>query len=298
MGSDPKTMPAVERYTAPKTLDEALEALRAGNVSLFAGGTDLMPQAQAGRVQLAPVLMNLRNIAGLGGIEEAKGVVRIGTLTTITELMDSALVRDRLGALWQSCDHFASDQLRNAGTLGGNVCNASPAGDTLVPLLVLDARVVLVAKPNGANGALETRSLPLAAFLLGPGRTARAPQELLTAIEIPLPRKDFHSAFFKLGTRPALDIAAISIGLGAVHEADVLREVRVAFGAVAPTPIRAPRTEAALEGRVLDTQTIDAAIQAADAEIQPISDLRASDWYRREMVHNMLRKMLEDARPH
>lgn len=288
-------MPAVERYYAPKTLDEALETLRTGNVSLFAGGTDLMPQAQAGRVELAPGLMNLRNIAGLGRIEEAKGVVRIGTLTTITELMDSALVRDRMGVLWQACDHFASDQLRNAGTLGGNVCNASPAGDTLVPLLVLDAQVVLAAKPNGA---IETRILPLAAFLLGPGRTARAPQELLTAIEIPLPRANFHGAFFKLGTRPALDIAAISIGLGAVHEADVLRDVRVAFGAVAPTPIRAPRTEAALEGRALNAQTIDAAIQAADAEIQPISDLRASDWYRREMVHNMLRRMLEDARSH
>jgi len=288
-------MSAVERYCAPKTLDEALEVLRAGEVSLFAGGTDLMPQAQAGRVQLAPVLMNLRNIAGLGGIEEATGVVRIGALTTITELMDSALVRERLGALWQACDHFASDQLRNAGTLGGNVCNASPAGDTLVPLLVLDARVVLVAKPNGA---LETRRMPLTEFLLGPGRTARAPQELLTAIEIPLPRADFHSAFFKLGTRPALDIAAISIGLGAMREADVLRTVRIAFGALAPTPIRAPRTEAALEGRALDAQTIDAAIQAADAEIRPISDLRASDWYRREMVHNMLRRMLEDARPH
>jgi len=288
-------MPAVERYYAPKTLDEALETLRAGNVSLFAGGTDLMPQVQAGRVKLAPVLMNLRNIAGLGGIEEAGGGVRIGTLTTITELMDSALVRDRMGVLWQACDHFASDQLRNAGTLGGNVCNASPAGDTLVPLLVLDARVVLAAKPNGA---LETRRMPLAEFLLGPGRTARAPQELLTAIEIPLPRADFHSVFFKFGTRPALDIAAISIGLGAVREAGVLREVRVAFGAVAPTPMRAPRTEAALEGKALNAQSIDAAIQAADAEIQPISDLRASDWYRREMVHNMLRRMLEDARPH
>jgi len=288
-------MPTVERYTAPKTLDEALETLRTGNVSVFAGGTDLMPQTQAGRVQLAPVLMNLRNIAGLGGIEEAGGGVRIGTLTTITELMDSALVRDRMGVLWQACDHFASDQLRNAGTLGGNVCNASPAGDTLVPLLVLDARVVLAAKPNGA---LETRRMPLTEFLLGPGRTARAPQELLTAIEIPLPRTDFHSTFFKLGSRPALDIAAISIGLGAVREAGVLREVRVAFGAVAPTPMRAPRTEAALEGKALNAQSIDAAIQAADAEIQPISDLRASDWYRREMVHNMLRRMLEDARPH
>ncbi|MEJ2175860.1 MAG: FAD binding domain-containing protein, partial [bacterium] len=253
------------------------------------------PQSQAGRAKLAPVLMNLRRIEGLGGIQENDGVVRIGTLTTMTELMDSALVRERIGILWQACDHFASDQLRNASTLGGNVCNASPAGDTLIPQHVLDARVVLAQKPNGK---LETRILPLTKFLLGPGRTARAPQELLTAIEFPLPRADFHGAFYKLGTRPALDISAISIGLGAVREKNSLRSVRVAFGAVAPTPIRAPRVEAAVEGRALDEQTIDAALKAADAEIHPISDVRASDWYRREMVRNMLRRMLEDARSH
>jgi xanthine dehydrogenase FAD-binding subunit len=285
----------IERYCAPKSLDEALEILRAGEVSPFAGGTDLMPQSQAGRVTLAPVLMNLRRIEGLGGIQETDGVVRIGTLTTMTELMDSALVRERVNILWQACDHFASDQLRNAGTLGGNVCNASPAGDTLVPLLVLDATVELAQKPNGK---LETRKLPLAEFLVGPGRTARAPQELLTAIEFLLPPKGRYGAFYKLGTRPALDIAAISIGLGALREKNSLRSVRIAFGAVAPTPVRAARAEAALEGRVLDDKTIDAALKAADAEIHPISDVRATDWYRREMVRNMLRGMLEDARSH
>jgi len=285
----------IERYCAPRSLDEALEILRAGAVSLFAGGTDLLPQSQAGRVKLAPVLMNLRRIEGLGGIAENGGVVRIGALTTMTQLMESALVRERLSILWQACDHFASDQLRNAGTLGGNICNASPAGDTLVPLLVLDARVELAQKPNGR---IETRNLPLAEFLLGPGRTARAPQELLTAIEIPLPAEGFHGAFFKLGTRPALDIAAISIGLGALRDGGRLRAVRIAFGALAPTAIRAARAEAALEGRRLDEGAIDAAVQAADTEIHPISDVRASDWYRREMVRNMLRRMLEDARPH
>lgn len=285
----------IARYCAPETLDEALEILRAGAVSPFAGGTDLMPQSRAGRVKLAPVLMNLRRIEGLEGIAEDGGIVRIGALTTMTRLMDSALVRERLNILWQACNHFASDQLRNAGTLGGNVCNASPAGDTLVPLLVLDARVELAHKPNGR---IETRKLPLAEFLRGPGRTARTPQELLTAIEIALPAEGFYGAFFKLGTRPALDISAISIGLGALRDGGRLQAVRIAFGAVAPTAIRAARAEAALEGRPLDRVAIDAAVDAADAEIHPISDVRASDWYRREMVHNMLRRMLEDARSH
>jgi len=287
------TMSTVDRYCAPKTLDEALEMLHAGEVSPFAGGTDLMPQSQAGRVRLAPTLMNLRRIEDLEGIAEADGAVRVGALVTMTQLLDSTLVRERLNILWQACDHFASDQLRNVSTLGGNVCNASPAGDTLVPLLVLDAHVELAAKPNGAR---VTRSLPLGEFLLAPGRTARTPQELLTAIEIPLPPLAFRGTFFKLGTRPALDISAISIGLGAVRDAGRLHDVRVALGAVAPTAIRAPRTAAALEGRLLDEQSIDAALSAADAEIQPITDVRASDWYRREMLRNMLRRMLEDAR--
>ena len=223
----------IARYCAPETLDEALEILRAGAVSPFAGGTDLMPQSRAGRVKLAPVLMNLRRIEGLEGIAEDGGIVRIGALTTMTRLMDCALVRERLNILWQACNHFASDQLRNAGTLGGNVCNASPAGDTLVPLLVLDARVELAHKPNGR---IETRKLPLAEFLRGPGRTARTPQELLTAIEIALPAEGFYGAFFKLGTRPALDISAISIGLGALRDGGRLQAVRIAFGAVASPP--------------------------------------------------------------
>ena len=283
----------ISSYVAP-SLEEAAEILRAGNATIFAGGTDVMPQTQAGRVRFQSVLMNIRRIPQLGGIEQAGDMVRIGALATITELMDSALVKERLGILWQACDHFASDQIRNAATLGGNLCNASPAGDTLVPLLVLAARVVLAGKPNGT---LETRKVPVAEFFAGPGKTTRAPFELVVAIELPLPPRRFYSAFYKLGTRPALDIAGVSIGLGGVREGKGLRGVRVAFGAVAPTPIRAPRTEAAIEGKPLDASTIEAAAAAAAAEVHPISDVRASAWYRTEMIRNNLRRMLEDARP-
>jgi xanthine dehydrogenase FAD-binding subunit len=209
--------------------------------------------------------------------------------------MQSALVRERLGVLWQACDHFASDQIRNAATLGGNLCNASPAGDTLVPLLVLDARVVLTRK---AGAALESRRIPVAEFFTGPGKTKRAVFELVSAIEIPLPPEHFHGEFYKLGTRPALDISGVSIGLGGVREGKGLRNARVAFGAVAPTPIRAPRTEALLEGKPLDDPTIEAAVAAAAAEVNPISDVRASAWYRVEMIRNNLRRMLQDARQH
>lgn len=280
-------------YVVPRSVEEAAEILRAGNVTILAGGTDLMPQTQGGKVKFQPVLMNIRRVAGIRGIEERGEVVRIGALTTITELMDSALVQERFGILWQACDHFASDQIRNAATLGGNLCNASPAGDTLVPLLALDACVLLVGKPNGV---LATRTVPLAEFFTGPGKTVRAASELLTAVEIALPLAGFRGEFFKLGTRPGLDIAGVAIGFGAVREGDRLRHVRVAFGAVAPTPVRAPKTEAALEGKALDAVTIDAAVKAAAEEVRPISDVRASAWYRTEMVRNNLRKMLDNAR--
>ncbi len=280
-------------YAAPRTLDEAAELLRAGGVTVLAGGTDLMPQSQSGKLKFKPLLMNIRRVAGLRGITEAGGVVRIGALTTITDLLQSVPVREHLAMLWQSCEHFASDQIRNAATLGGNVCNASPAGDTLVPLLALDARVVLVSKPNGA---LTERKLPLAQFFVAPGRTQLAPSELLAAVEVPLPPRGFAGEFFKFGTRYGLDISAISMALGGVRDGATLRNMRVAFGAVAPTPIRGPKTEAALEGRALDEAAVDAAIEAAQADIRPISDVRASDWYRRELVGNILRRMLSHVR--
>lgn len=288
-GAAPAGGPVIERYVAPRSLDAALEALRAGNVTIVAGGTDLMPQSKTGRARFQPVLMNIRRIPELRGMEERDGVVRFGALTTVAELLDSAQVKSRFNALWQACDHFASDQLRNAATIGGNICNASPAGDTLIPFLVFNARVVLASKPGAT---IETRAVPLREFFAGPGRTQRKPNELLTAVEVPIPPTGFVSEFFKFGTRPALDISAISIGLGAVKAGDTLRDVRVAFGAVAPTPIRAPNTEAALDGKSVASAT-DAALAAADAEIHPISDVRASEWYRRELVRNILRRMLD-----
>jgi CO/xanthine dehydrogenase FAD-binding subunit len=285
-------MGALQSYSAPRSLDEAAEILRAGNVTVLAGGTDVMPQSRIGKLKLQPVLMSLRRVPELRGIREAGGVVRLGALVTISELLESALVRERLKVLWQACDHFASDQIRNAATVGGNLCNASPAGDTLVPLLALDARAVLASKPNGK---VEERRVPLAEFFTGPGRTVRTGAELLAAVEVPLPPKEAVGEFYKHGTRPGLDISAIAIAFAARRDGKVLRNVRVAFGAVAPTPIRAPRTEAALEGREPDEQTLEAAAGAALGEVHPISDLRASDWYRRELIHNMLKRVITHA---
>jgi xanthine dehydrogenase FAD-binding subunit len=290
--TDTIEMRSVEAYVAPHALDEAAQLLRARNVTILSGGTDLMPQSKSGRIRFQPVLMNIRQISELRGISAVDGIVRIGALATVTELLESSRVRSSFNALWQACDHFASDQIRNAATIGGNICNASPAGDLIVPLLVFNARLLLASKPDGA---LLTRSVPLADFFEGPGQTKRATNEILVAIEMPLPPAGFVSEFYKFGARPALDIAAISIGFGAKRMRDRLADVRIAFGAVAPTPIRAPLTEVALEGKAI-TVALDAALDTAAAEIAPICDVRASDWYRRELVRNMLRRILEHVR--
>jgi CO/xanthine dehydrogenase FAD-binding subunit len=285
---------AVETYLAPTSLPAALEFLRGGDVTVLAGGTDLMPQSHAGRVTLKRGLLNIRRVPGLAGIERDGDSLRIGALVTMSELLRDAEIHTHFALLAEACDHFASDQLRNAATIGGNVCNASPAGDTLPPLLALDAEAELASKPDGT---VVTRRVPLAEFFVGPGRTVRAPNELLCAIRLPLPPAGFVGRFFKFGTRPALDISAVAIGLGGVRDGAALTRVRIAYGAVAPVPMRAPRTEAALEGTPLDAAAIDRIAGIARDEVRPIDDVRASAWYRRELVFNLTRRMLDDVAP-
>jgi xanthine dehydrogenase FAD-binding subunit len=284
-------MSAIEKYYAPQTLDEAAGILAQGGVTILAGGTDLMPQSHAGRVQFHPVLMNIRRIGALGGIALEGGVIRIGALATITDLLTHPIVREKLPVLAEAADHFASDQIRNIGTLGGSLCNASPAGDLAPPLLALDAMVELASQKNGA---LQRRSVPIKEFFLGPGRTQRWPDEILTGVLVPSPKPGFVARFYKFGTRPALDISTIAIAIGGVRLGRALKGVRVVYGAVAPTPVRAIKTEAVLEGKPLDAATIAAAAITARDEVKPISDIRASDWYRKELVHNMTRRILED----
>src|SRR5512138_2892923 len=178
----------VEQYLAPSSLPAALEFLRGGGVTVLAGGTDLLPQSHAGRVTLGRGLLNIRRVPELRAIERDGDAVRIGALVTMTELLRDPLIGSRFAILAEACDHFASDQLRNAATIGGNVCNASPAGDTLPPLLALDAQLVLASKPDGK---VEMRRVPLKEFFTGPGRTVRKSSELVAAVELPLPPQGF-----------------------------------------------------------------------------------------------------------
>lgn len=284
-------MKNVENYVAPQTLAQAAAILATGEATILAGGTDLMPQTHSGKRQFKPTLINIRRIDELRGVSKEAGVIRIGALTTISDLLADTIVRDHLPALAQAADHFASNQIRNVATIGGSLCNASPAGDAAPPLLVYDAEVELVSQ---RNGAVQIRSLKLADFFVGPGRTAMRPDELLAAICVPVPIAGHLALFMKFGTRPALDISTISIAIGGIKAGQVLRQVRLALGAVAPVPCRAVRTEALLEGAQLDAALIDRVAMSAREEIKPISDIRASAWYRQELVHNIVKRMLQN----
>ena len=160
---------------------------------------------------------------------------------------------------------------------------------TLVPLLVLDACVELASMPEAK---LYRHSMPISTFFTGPGKTRKSLCELVTGVRIPVPAAGHVSRFYKHGTRPALDISTISIGVAGNLKDGVLSNVRVAFGAVAPTPLRATATESALEGRHLDAATIEAAAVAARDEVNPIDDVRATAWYRKEMIHNITKRIL------
>jgi CO/xanthine dehydrogenase FAD-binding subunit len=284
-------MAAVERYVVPRSLAEATRALADGNATVFAGGTDLTVQTRTGARQFQPVLVNIGRLPGLRAVQGLDGRICIGALTTITDILHSPILRQVAGVLVDAADCFGSGQVRNTATLGGNICNASPAGDMIVPLLVLEAEVELA---SWADGEVSCRRLPLGRFLVGPGRTERRPQELLTFVRFPVPEAGTVGVFGKFGTRPALDIAVASVGIAGTKRNGSLRRARVAFGAVAPTPIRGPRTEAALEGAPLDDAHVAGIARTAEQEISPISDVRASAWYRKRIIRDLIRKLLRD----
>ncbi len=285
---------AIKRYLAPTSLAHALAALgERGGATVLAGGTDLMPQLHAGRMRLAGTLLNIRRVPGLDRVDSSGGALSLGTLTTLATLLTHPLVQRHAPLLALAADHFACDQIRNVATLGGNVCNASPAGDLLTPLLALDAELELASLAG--DGTVRLRSMPIDGFFTGPGRTRRAADELLTAVRLPpLPAGQL-TRFYKSGSRPALDIATISVAFSAQRDAaGRLRGVRLALGAVGPTPCRARRTEALLEGQLLDAGLAARAAECTAGEAAPIDDVRASAWYRLELLRNMTRRMLDD----
>ena len=281
--------PAVD---SPRTLPEAyalLDGEADGRVRPLAGGTDLMVQITGELGEPPERVVDLWGLDELRGIEEEDGSLVIGALTTYTELRRSALVHERLPILADVAATIGAAQIQNRGTVGGNIANASPAGDTLPLLLATDAVIVL-------GSAAGERHVPAAEFWPAYRRTARRPDELVTAVRIPLDAQR-QVRFRKIGTRRAQAISKVVMALawrpGAGRDG-AWRDVRLAIGSVAPTPVRASVTEAVLEGAPPTAETADRAAAVLEAEIHPIDDVRSTAAYRRAVAGRVLHRLIRD----
>ena len=280
--------PAEPPVLSPRSLGEAL-ALLASTSGLrpIAGGTDLMVQITG---ELAPPperVLDIWHLDELRGISASSGWLNIGALTTYTEIRNSELVRQHLPALAECAATIGAAQIQNRGTIGGNVVNASPAGDTLPVLLASDAVIVL-------RSTSAERAIPAADFWPSYRVTARKPDELVTGIRIPLPAGR-QVRFRKVGTRRAQAISKVMLALAWREDGGVWRDVRVAVGSVAPTPVRARETEKVLEGAATRETTADHAATTIANEVHPIDDVRSTADYRRVVTARILHRMLRDA---
>lgn len=268
-------------YLRPRRLQEALSALARPH-TVLAGGTDFYP-ARVGRAIDEDVL-DIGGIVGLGGITADAAGWRLGATTTWSELIEADLP-PLFDGLKQAAREVGGRQIQNAGTLAGNLCNASPAADGVPGLLALAAEIEIA-------GAAGSRRLPLRQFITGPRRTALAPGELVVAIHVPRPRHEALSAFLKLGARRYL-VISIAMAAATLEIADGrVASARIAVGACSPVAERLPELEAALLGAPIDAHLADRVDASQLAPLTPIDDVRGSAGYRRDVVVTLLRRLL------
>lgn len=263
-------------YYEPKTLDEALEILAkyGEDAKVLAGGTDLLVKMKVRLIE-PKVIVSIKKIPSLRYIVEESDFIRIGTLTTLRDIERSPVIRSYIPALQDSARVMGSIQVRNMATIGGNLCNASPAADTAPSLLVHNAKVKLVSKRG-------FRLVDLEEFFQGPGKTVMEPDELL--MEVIVEKRGRGMSAFKKVSRVAIDISIASSAVYLVVENTTIREVRVALGSVAPKPIRARKTEGHVVGLRVGSKELMETLVLLDEEISPITDVRSTAEYRKYIV--------------
>jgi len=298
-------------YLKPKTLDEAFALLdqHRKKAALIAGGTDAIVRIKQKR--MAPdVLISLRGIPGLDQIQY-NGSLKIGAMVTYRALEKSELIRKEFSALADAVDVLGSIQIRNVATIGGNICTAAPSADTAAPLLVLGAQVKL-------KSATSERTIPIDQFFTGPGETVLKQSEILTEVSIPKPLPHTGSAYWKHQRRQALDLpilgvaVLISLDKSTVTCTDILckdfpistvlhslegdevvcKEIRIALGVAAPTPMRAVNAEKLLREQKISDELVDQVAETASREAQPRDSIRGEAWYRREMIKVLVKRMV------
>jgi carbon-monoxide dehydrogenase medium subunit len=302
-------------YLKPKTLDETIALLNqyGKKASLIAGGTDVIVLIK--QKALAPdVLISLKGVSGLNQIQydgQNDRMLRIGPLVTHRAIEKSQLIRKEFSALTDAVDVLGSIQIRNVATIGGNICTAAPSADTATPLLVLGAQVKL-------NGQKSERTVPIEKFFTGPGETVLQQGEIVTEISIPKPLPNTGSAYWKHQRREALDLpilgvaVLISLDKATVACSDILcttspisevlhslegdevvcKEIRIALGVAAPTPIRAGKAEALIRGKKVSDELLEEVAETAAKEGQPRDSIRGQAWYRRDMIRVFVKRMV------
>lgn len=276
-------------YIKPAGVAELIEGLRdaGGEGAVLAGGTDLHVKMRAGK--LAPrVLFDISELDTCRTIFERGERLAIGTAVRMSEIIASPLIARRLPALADAARQMSCRQIRNRATLGGNIVTASPAADAVPPLLAADANVLL-AGPAGQ------RELRLSDFLLGPGKTALEPGEVLTEILVPMQPDGCRSGFVKVGRRKAQAISIVNLcGRLSIDGAGAISDLRLVLGSVGPTAMRARRCEQALQGTLPSKESLSAAAALAADECRPITDLRGSAAGRRLLVEAWTHRLLSD----
>ncbi len=280
--SPPPPLGRAPARVRPRSLSEALELLQAEpQKTPLAGGTDILIRALDGELERTN-LVDLTAIPELQGIEQRTDTLWIGATTSHAAIAASPLVAQVLPPLAEACALIGAPQVRNRGSLGGNLANASPAADTVPPLYVAEAVVELAS-------AVSRRTVPIAEFFTGPGGTVLEPGELIVGVRIPS-REGLRGGFRRLGQRRAQAISKVSVAVALSGELERPDWVRVAFGAVAPTVIRAEAVEAELTAEGEDR--LERALEAARREVRPIDDIRSTREYRREMAAVLLGRVL------
>ena len=283
-----------QTYYAPASLAEALELLaRHGDACrIVAGGTDLILELERG-VRRQEIMVDVSRIAGLDNLTLRAGILSLGPLVTHNQVVAAPDAVARAFPLARACWLVGAPQIRNRGTVAGNLVTASPANDTITPLWAMDATLTLSSRNR------SSRTLPFDQFFLGVRRTALAPDEMVTSIDMPALGANERGTFLKLGLRQAQAISVVNVAVivdfGPGPEARVGR-ARIALGSVAPTILRAAQAEAYLAGQRLRDEVIERAAELAAAAARPISDVRAGADYRRDMIRVMTARALRQLR--
>ena len=271
---------------SPSTLDEAYRALaeRGSALKIIAGGTDLMVLMNAHQLDAANFL-DIWRVDELRGIADEGDRLRIGALTTYTQLILSPLVARHAPSLVAASRTIGAIQIQNRGTIGGNIVNASPAGDSLPVLAAYDAEIEI-------GSARRVRRVPLNQFYAGYRRTVLEADELVLAVRMPKLEASERDFFWKVGTRRAQAISKTVMAAKAKVADKVIESISIGLGSVAPTVIRATQTESLLTGRKLTPEMIEQARETIAREVTPITDLRSTEHYRRTVTAGVLAKFL------